>query len=313
MGNTAIFYDDLCTYHEMGYLHPESPRRLKAIKEMLDSDGVGREVVSLPARDATKEELAYIHDENYIKRIEGTDGGELSALDPDTSVNGWTWKASLRASGGFIACVDAVWSQKFKNAFAFVRPPGHHAERSRAMGFCIFNNIAIGAEWLVKNKGVERIAIVDFDVHHGNGTQHAFYKRPNVFFASVHHSPFYPGTGEADEKGEGEGRGTTLNVPVGAGADDDDYRRAIGDMILPAVERFGPQIILVSAGFDAHKLDPLGGMRMTTEGFRWIMRAILDVARDVCKGRVAVTLEGGYDLGALRESTEAQLEEMVIG
>ncbi len=313
MGKTAIFYDEICTYHEMGYLHPESPRRLLAIKEVLDGNGVGREVERLKGRDATKEELAYIHDENYIKRIEGTSGGELTALDPDTSANAWTWQASLKAAGGFIACVDAVHSGKQRNAFAFVRPPGHHAERGRAMGFCFFNNVAIGAEWLIKNLGVKRIAIVDFDVHHGNGTQNAFYKRSDVFFASVHHSPFYPGTGQMSEKGEGEGKGTTFNVPIAAGADDDDYRHAIGDEILPAVERYTPQIILVSAGFDAHKLDPLGGMRMTTDGFRWIMRAIIDLANEVCDGKVAATLEGGYDLRALKESTEAQLEEMITG
>jgi len=313
MAQTAVFYDDICTYHQMGFLHPESPKRLEAVREVLDGDGVGRELARLKRRDATPEELAYVHDENYIRRIQGTEGQELVALDPDTSANSWTWEASLASAGGFISCCDEVWSGNFANAYAFVRPPGHHAERGRAMGFCFFNNVAIGAEWLIRNKGVERIAIVDFDVHHGNGTQHHFYARGDVLFASVHRSPFYPGSGTEGERGEGEGRGANLNVPLDAGADDDDYRRAMGDVILPAVEEFRPQIVLVSSGYDSHVRDPLGGMSMTTEGYRAIMRQIIDVANEVCGGKVAVTLEGGYDLKAMRDCSEVQLEEMVAG
>lgn len=313
MGDTAVFYDDICTYHQMGYLHPESPKRLEAVREVLDGGGVGREVTRLKRREATKGEIAFVHDEKYIDRIEGTRGMELVALDPDTSANAWTWEAGIVAAGGFIECCEYVASGKAKNAYAFVRPPGHHAERGRAMGFCFFNNVAIGAEWLIKNAGIERAAIVDFDVHHGNGTQHHFYARPDVFFASVHRSPFYPGSGAADETGEGEGRGFNLNVPLDAGADDDDFKRAIGEEIIPAVEEFGPQIVLVSAGYDAHMRDPLGGMSMTTEGYRAIMRQIVDAANHLCGGKVAVTLEGGYDLKAMRDCAEVQLEEMVAG
>jgi acetoin utilization deacetylase AcuC-like enzyme len=297
----------------MGYLHPESPKRLEAVREVLDGGGVGREVARLERRDATKEEIASVHDEKYIERIEGTKGKEHTELDPDTSANAWTWEASLVAAGGFIECCGQVASSKAKNAYAFVRPPGHHAERDRAMGFCFFNNVAIGAEWLIKNAGIERVAIIDFDVHHGNGTQHHFYSRSDVFFASAHRSPFYPGSGADDETGEGEGRGFNLNVSLDAGADDDDYRRAMGEVIIPAVAKFAPQIVLVSAGYDAHLRDPLGGMSMTTEGFRAIMRQIVDAANDLCGGKVAVTLEGGYDLKAMRDCTEVQLEEMVAG
>jgi acetoin utilization deacetylase AcuC-like enzyme len=297
----------------MGYLHPESPKRLEAVREVLGGGGVGREVVRLGRREATKEEIASVHDEKYIVRIEGTKGKELTELDPDTSANAWTWEASLVAAGGFIECCEQVASGKAKNAYAFVRPPGHHAERDRAMGFCFFNNVAIGAEWLIKNAGARRVAIIDFDVHHGNGTQHHFYSRPDVLFASVHRSPFYPGSGAADETGEGKGRGFTLNVPLDAGADDDDYRRAMGEVIIPAVAKFGPQIVLVSAGYDAHLRDPLGGMSMTTDGYRRVMRQIVDAANDLCGGKVAVTLEGGYDLKAMRDCSEVQLEEMVAG
>jgi acetoin utilization deacetylase AcuC-like enzyme len=311
MSHTAISYDDLCTYHEMGYLHPENPRRLLAIKEVLDGNGVGREVTRLAARDATETELGWMHDERYVQRIKGTDGKELTALDPDTSANAFTWKAAIRAAGGMLTCVQAVQEGEHLNAFAFVRPPGHHAEHARAMGFCFFNNVAIGAEWLIREAGCERVAIIDFDVHHGNGTQHSFYKRGDVFFASMHRTPFYPGTGEAGETGEGAGRGANLNVPMPAGADDDDYRRVMGEIILPAVERFAPQFVLVSAGFDAHQNDPLGGMRMTTEGFRLLMQEIRHVADDCCGGKLVAVLEGGYDLAALRECTEVSLEAMV--
>jgi acetoin utilization deacetylase AcuC-like enzyme len=313
MAQTAVFYDDICTYHQMGYLHPESPKRLEAVREVLDGGGVGREVARLKRREATPEELACVHDENYIKRIHGTEGQELVALDPDTSANSWTWEASCVAAGGFIECCERVAKGEAKNSYAFVRPPGHHAEHGRAMGFCFFNNVAIGAEWLIKNAGVARIAIIDFDVHHGNGTQHHFYSRSDVLFTSVHRSPFYPGSGAADETGEGEGSGLNLNVPLDAGADDDDYRRAIDEEIIRAVEKFAPDIVLVSAGYDAHLRDPLGGMQVTTEGHRRIMRSIIDAANHLCDGKVAVTLEGGYDLKAMRDCTEVQLEEMVAG
>lgn len=311
MPKTAVVLDKHSLLHEMGESHPESPKRLLAISEILESDGVGREVMHLDARTASIDELSFIHDENYIKRVEASSGMGRTVFDPDTSANAHTWEAAVYSAGGFLKCVEEVEAGRAKNAFAFVRPPGHHAERARAMGFCFFNNVAVSAEWLVREKKLDRIAIIDFDVHHCNGTQHAFYSRPDVFVASIHHYPFYPGTGSADETGEGDGRGFTLNVPMRGGAGDDDYRRAFEERIIPGVERFKPEFLLVSAGFDAHLKDPLGGMKVQTEGFRWIMEALCAFAKEHCKGKLAVVLEGGYNVRALRDSVEAQLEVMV--
>ena len=311
MRKTAVIWDERFVKHRMGLYHPESPSRLLAIKEVLDGDGVGREVSSLKPRAATIDELCFIHDKTYVERVERTAGGEMVNLDPDTVACAETWEAARYAAGATMALIDETVKGNITNGFAFVRPPGHHAERDKAMGFCFFNNIAIGAEYAKRNLGVERIAIIDFDVHHGNGTQHAFYDREDVLFASVHRSEFYPGTGFANETGEGKGRGTTLNVPLQYGATDDVYKMVFDKHIVPAVMRFSPQLLLVSAGYDSHERDPLGGMKMTTEGFRWIANTISELAQECCKGKVVYVLEGGYDLKALRESVEATLEVMV--
>lgn len=311
-GKTAVIWDERFMRHEMGLLHPETPRRLRAIKDVLDGDGVGREVVRLEPRAATREEISFIHDSDYIDKIEATDGIEQSFLDPDTSTNKFTWDAAINSVGATIICADEVNKGSYRNSFAFVRPPGHHAERGRAMGFCIFNNVAIAADWLIRERGLERVAIFDFDVHHCNGTQHAFYNRDDIFVASVHRNNFYPGTGAVDEIGEGRGRGATLNVPIDACSGDEVYKRIIGNQILPEIERYGPQIILISAGYDAHEDDPLGGMRVTTKCFRWMMKEICALASSCCDSKVSCVLEGGYDLPAIKESVEVQLEEMVI-
>lgn len=311
MNRTGIVWDERYTHHEIDYMHPESPKRLIVLRDILDGDGVGKMLSHLSPRAATKDELAYVHDDYYIQRVSETAGIKFTAFDFETSANAYTWDAACLAAGGLITCVEAVNKGEFKNSFAFVRPPGHHAEYARPMGFCFFNNVAIAAEWLIKHTEIKRIAIVDFDVHHCNGTQHAFYERPDVFVTSVHHYPYFPGTGAAMEIGSGLGRGANLNVPLPGASGDDDYKRAFENKIIPAVERFSPEFLLVSAGYDAHELDPIGGMQVTTEGFRWIMKQLIKLSDTCCGGKMSIVLEGGYNLQALRESVESQLEVMV--
>jgi len=311
MAITGIIWDVRFTKHEMGFGHPESPNRLFAIKEVLDGDGVGVHLKHLETRIATKEELTTIHTAAYVEEVERTAGDCCTYLDPDTIACSATWDAAQLAAGAVLVLTDEVLSGRLTNAFALVRPPGHHSERNKAMGFCFFNNIAIGAEYAKNKYNLERIAIIDFDVHHGNGTQHSFYDRPDIFFASIHRYPFYPGSGLADEKGAGEGRGTTLNIPLEYGATDDTYKQVFDKQIIPAITKFKPQLILVSAGYDSHERDPLGGMRVTTDGFGWMTQALADIARECCDNKLLFVLEGGYDLKALRDSVETSLEVLV--
>lgn len=312
MSKTAVVWDErYASWHDAGMGHPESPKRMMAIGEVLENSAVGKKVFRIAPRMATREELLLVHDEDYIESVAATAGRRMTQLDPDTGACAHTWDAARLAAGGLIECVRAVAEGSAKNAFAFVRPPGHHAERGMAKGFCIFNNVAIAAEWLKKNSGIEKIAIIDFDVHHCNGTQHAFYDRADVFVVSIHRWPFYPGTGLAEEIGRAAGKGANLNVLMAAGAGDGEYKEAFVEKIIPRVEEFSPQFLLVSAGFDAHELDPLGGMNVTTEGYRFIMRQVRAVAEKCAGGKFVAVLEGGYSLYALKESVEAQLEVMV--
>jgi acetoin utilization deacetylase AcuC-like enzyme len=293
----------------MGPWHPERPERLEAIRHVLENSPVGKKTVSLEPRFATLEEIALVHDFDYVRKIEKTAGLEVS-LDADTSTSPGTWDAARLAVGGLLNAVDAVFEGKVDNAFAFVRPPGHHAERARAMGFCLFNNVAIAAEYLLRAKNCRRVLIMDFDVHHGNGTQWAFYDRNDVFYISTHRYPFYPGTGARREEGEGKGKGYTLNIPFPGGEGDHEYLRAFDDIVVPTMRDYRPDFILVSAGFDAHRLDPLGGMNVTADGFGRMSQTILDVAKDVCEDKAVFVLEGGYSLEGLADSVEACLKKL---
>lgn len=282
--------------------HPERIERAEVCDEVADafrrSGGVVRE-----GRLATREELARVHRDEYLALVAST-VGHPAMLDPDTFTSPHSHDVARLAAG--CAVEAARLAMAGAPTFALVRPPGHHAEPDRAMGFCLYNNIAIAAAAL-RADGVGRVAIVDIDVHHGNGTQAAFYRDPTVFYASTHQHPYYPGTGAASETGAGEGTGYTLNVPLAAGATDAVYRRAYEERIIPAVLNFAPDIILVSAGFDAHERDPLAGMRMTTDGYAAIVRLIREAATSVSGGRTAFVLEGGYHLGALRDCLHAAI------
>jgi len=312
--SVGYVWEELYTKHYMGPQHPESPARLFAIKEVIDSfagDKARRDLSPLERIHpcpATKEEIAYVHDRGYIDSVECTKGNEVR-LDPDTSTSPGSWDAACLSAGGAIAAVDYVIGSDPYRSFAFLRPPGHHAERDHAKGFCIFNNIAIAAEHAIKKHGVKRIAILDFDIHHGNGTQNHFYDRSDVFFASTHRGRFYPGSGDLSETGEGAGKGYTINVQLNAGGGDVEFKMA-WDRILPRIRKFSPELVLVSAGFDAHELDLLGGMNVTAEGFRSLAQEILKLTDDCCNGRAVFMLEGGYSLEALQLCVRAILEEM---
>lgn len=305
---TGIVREDIYMEHVMDYYHPESPERLKRIYAMLDEIGQTH-IERIPAREATHEELAYVHDLSYIQSISATKGKSVR-LDPDTSTSPKSYEAALKAAGGLLSLIDAVMEGKIDNGFALIRPPGHHAEKNRAMGFCLFNNIAVGARYLEKKYGLKRIIIVDFDLHHGNGTQHSFYRDATVLYFSTHQYPYYPGTGWIDETGEGEGRGYTVNVPFSYGMDDDDYIYAFKEVLVPVSDMYKPEIILVSAGFDAHYNDPLGGMRVTEKGYAMMTRIMLDIAKRHCNGRIIYALEGGYGLDGLTSSVKAVIQEL---
>ena len=275
--------------------HPERPERGELFTEVAAAYERGGGQVRAP-RSATDEELARVHSRGYLDAIAET-AGKAAMLDADTFTSPESHEVALLAAG---AAIDAARHARATGepAFALVRPPGHHAEPDRAMGFCLYNNIAIAAAAL-RADGVERVAIVDIDVHHGNGTQAAFYRDPAVLFISSHQYPFYPGTGAAEERGFGAGAGATLNVPLAAGSGDEEWNRALLEQVVPALESFRPDLLLISAGFDAWRRDPLGGMRVTEEGFAEWGRLLFDAADRLCAGRAIALLEGGYDVDAL--------------
>ena len=309
---TGIVTDDRFLAHETGAGHPERPDRLRAIGRML-AGSVGPNRIVVPARAATVGELSRVHLPEHVERVAATARLPRFAFDADTPVSAQSFEAARLAAGGVLALTDEVVAGRIDNGFAFVRPPGHHAERDRAMGFCLFNNVAIAAAHLRAAHGLERVLVVDWDVHHGNGTQHAFYRDPSVLFISSHQYPFYPGTGAATEVGSGEGEGFTLNLPFPAGYGDGQYVAAFLEIVEPVARRFAPQFILVSAGFDAHRRDPLAGMEVSEAGFGALARILLRTARDVCSGRLVAVLEGGYDLEGLARSAGAVLSEMAGG
>jgi len=305
---TAIVIDPRYTEHDTGPGHPERPERLATLLEL--AEHLGDEFRTIDARPASGDELSLVHDPAYIEEVAKTQQRERYAFDADTPTSPRSYETARLAAGGFLALLDAVMAGEERNGFAFVRPPGHHAERHRAMGFCLFNNVAVGAAYLRRRYGLERILVVDWDLHHGNGTQHMFERDPGILYVSTHQYPFYPGTGAADEVGDGDGAGFTVNVPLPAGCGDAEYIDAFERLVVPVAQRYEPEFVLLSAGFDAHARDPLGGMQVTEGGFRSLARMMLGVADESAQGRCAAILEGGYDLQAIRSSAAAVLDEM---
>lgn len=306
---TGIIKDARFADHDPGPYHVESPQRIEALNRMIE-DNIRFPYLLIEPRMAEEEELARVHDLRYIRAIRETAGRDRVHLDPDTSAGALTYDTARLASGGFIKAADLIIEGRIQNAFAFVRPPGHHAETARARGFCIFNNIAVAAEHLVHAHGFRRVLIVDWDLHHGNGTQDAFYSRNDVLFFSTHQWPFYPGSGRAEETGEGEGAGFTLNVPLKAGKCGRDYVSILQNILHPAASLFKPEFILVSAGFDIGAGDLLGGMQVSREEFGWMAAELLDMARSYCHSRIAFVLEGGYNLQVLADGAEEILKHM---
>ncbi|MDQ7070036.1 MAG: histone deacetylase family protein [Rhodobacterales bacterium] len=302
---TALITHPDCLLHITPEGHPEQVARLDHILAALD----GKDLVPVKAPLVADDDLLRAHPKAHIDAIRDAapDSGMIS-LDADTHMSAGSLAAALRAAGGNVRAVDMVLAGEVANAFVACRPPGHHAERETPMGFCLFGNIAVAAKHALDHHGLARVAIVDFDVHHGNGTQDLVEGDPRIFFASTHQMPLYPGTGSPDEVG---GSNNVLNVPLPDGAGSAEFRSVIRDQVLPAVAAFKPELILISAGFDAHRADPLAGLMLETEDFAWVTEQICDLADALCQGRIISTLEGGYDLHALADSTAAHVDVLI--
>jgi acetoin utilization deacetylase AcuC-like enzyme len=309
MSKTAVVVDSDYLKHQPGEFHPERPERIQVLLGLAGE--LDREKFRiLPPKAATRRDIESCHGADYIALVESTSKANQYALDGDTITCRDSFATGLLAVGGFLRLLDAMAARESCNGFALVRPPGHHALRDQAMGFCLFNTIAIGAQHLKQVYGATRILIMDWDVHHGNGTQDAFYDDSSVLFISTHQFPYYPGTGALSEVGIDAGEGYTVNVPLPAGCGDAEYLRVFQDVVIPTVNKFEPQWILVSAGFDPHRRDPLGGMDVTEDGFGAMAQWLVELANQYAGGKIALLLEGGYDLLALRKSVAAVLESL---
>ena len=305
-GGTAVVSDARMLAHDPGRGHPERADRLRVLLDHLE-DAPG--LVRLRPRLATEDELALVHTRAHIERVARTAGRPHVAFDADTIACADSYEAARLAAGSLLVGCEAILAGEVSNAFALVRPPGHHAERERAMGFCFFNNVAVAAAFL-RTKGIRRVAIVDWDLHHGNGTQHLFEADPDLLYVSTHQYPYYPGTGGAEEVGHGAGAGRTLNLPFPAGFGDAEYVQAFREVVLPVCRQFAPEFVLVSAGFDCDHRDPLGAMAVTPAGFAAMAQACTQLAGESAGGRILAALEGGYDLRALVEGVDAVLAPM---
>ncbi|MBM4359276.1 MAG: histone deacetylase [Deltaproteobacteria bacterium] len=304
-----VVHSERMVFHDPGAGHPESPERLRAaVRELREVPGLRWQ----EPREVTSAELERVHHPAYVTRLRELRGRALT-LDPDTHASSGTIDAAFLAAGAAIEATEAVCRGATTSALALVRPPGHHAEADAAMGFCFFNNVAVAAAHARAELGCERVLIVDWDVHHGNGTQHIFEERSDVLFVSLHQHPLYPGTGAIHEVGRGAGRGFTVNVPFPGGLGDADYLHALRSIVVPIADVFRPDLVLVSAGFDAHDADPLAGMRLSEQGYARMTRVLKDLARRHAAGRLVMLLEGGYDLDAMPRSLRAAVAALLAG
>ena len=312
MGTTGLVYHPTYLEHDMGAGHPESPSRLRAIMQQLEQSGTLTRVTRIEPRKAEDEWITQVHTPSYVASLNrhAPTSGRVS-LDPDTSMSPGSLNAAYLAAGGALAGVDAIMAGQVEQVFCAVRPPGHHAEAGRAMGFCLYNNVAIAARYAQKKHGLSRVLIVDWDVHHGNGTQHSFEDDPSVLFFSTHQYPHYPGSGWITERGKGDGEGFTINVPMEAGEGDEEYQAVFLKSLVPAADEFKPEFVIISAGFDAHKDDPLASMGLTETGYAELTGIVAGIATRHAKGRILSSLEGGYNLTALAASVDAHINALL--
>ena len=293
--------------------HPENSGRLRAIQDRIKSSEIYPHLHFPEPRFATDDELKKNHDLDHINHVRNSCQNGTKNLDGDTVICSESWDAAILSAGAGLTAADKIISGELDNAFAAVRPPGHHAEKDHAMGFCLFNNVAIAARYAINNHKLNRVCIFDWDVHHGNGTQHSFYSDPSVFYSSIHQYPFYPGTGDKIETGTGDGLGTTLNFPLDAFSEDSTYLDIIGNKLIPKIQNFKPDLIIISAGFDAHEDDPLGQMKVSSDCYRKMTSMILKLAEEVCDGRLLSMLEGGYNHKALADSVLNHVDALLTG
>jgi len=310
MRKTAILKNDLFLEHIPDFNHVESPDRLRIIYEQLEQPPLNKLFLYPDFAPASVEALELNHTKEHVMRVAGTAGKTFSSLDPDTQASPKSFDAACLAAGAVIGGMEMIVQGEADNGFALVRPPGHHAEAGRAMGFCLFNNVAVGARYGLQNLGLQRIAIIDWDLHHGNGTQNSFYSSKQVLYFSTHSYPYYPGSGSLGEVGAGEGEGFTVNVPLSGGQDDRAFAHIFKEIIVPVTREYRPDFIIISAGFDTYFADPLGTMAVTEQGFACMTRQIVELAADICDGRLLVALEGGYNLRGLRDGVLAVLAEL---
>lgn len=307
---TAVFKDDLFLEHIPDFQHVESPERLKIIYEQFKRPELKERFLYPSFSPVTSDILALVHTTGHITRVAATAGRTFDSLDPDTQTSPLSYEAACLAAGAVVRGTEMLAAGEIDNCFALVRPPGHHAEADRAMGFCLFNNAAVGAAYALKNLGMEHVLLVDWDLHHGNGSQHSFYYTDRVLYFSTHASPYYPGTGSVREVGSGKGEGYTVNVPLPGGQNDQAYSRIFHELLVPVARQYRPDMIIVSAGFDIYVEDPLGTMAVTARGFANLTKILVGLADELCGGRLLLTLEGGYHLGGLRDGVLAVLAEL---